>query len=91
MIKALIVTKSIKEGEETLKFCINTNVDPHHNKEITLVREESGKVYNGEDECYNKGDNKENVFTFTISKNISKETIIDGIFYDQIKKLEFVS
>ena len=48
-------------------------------------------MYDGEDKDYNKGDWIENVFTFTISKKISKEKIIDGIFYDQIKKLEFLS
>ena len=90
-IKALIVTKTIKEGEDTLKFCIHTDVDPNHHTEITHINEESGKVYDGEDKDYNKGDWIENVFTFTISKKISKEKIIDGIFYDQIKKLEFLS
>ena len=48
-IKALIVTKTIKEGEDTLRYCIHTDVDPNHNKEIKHISEESGKVYEGED------------------------------------------
>ena len=71
-IKALIVTKTIKEGEDTLKFCIHTDVDPNHHTEITHISEESGKVYDGEDKDYNKGDCIENVFTFTISKRFQK-------------------
>ena len=43
-----------------------------------------------EDKSYNKGNCIKNVFTFNISRNISKEKILDGIFYDQIKKLEFI-
>ena len=84
----MIVTETIKDGEDTLRYCIHTGVDPNHDKEIRHISEESGKMYDGEDTCYNKGNCTENVFTFNISRKISKEKILDAIVYDQIKKLE---
>ena len=73
VIKALIVTETVKEGEDTLRYCIHTDVDTTQDKEIRHISEESGKVYDGEDTSYNKGNCTENVFTFNISRKISEE------------------
>ena len=75
------MAKTKKEG------FIHRDLDPNFDKEITRIIEEPGKVYDGEDTDYNKGDFIENVFTFIISKNMPNKKIIEGIINDHIMKL----
>ena len=76
-----------KARDEFIEYYIR---DVASASDINYIESESGKIYDGPDWCYNKGDNFEYIFEFYVDKKIAKDKIESQIFVDAVKKFAFL-